>query len=148
MRYLRRVRPAPGRHRPGDPRPPDRVLVGGKRLFCCTAPLDELGRDIIDVPAGPGRAARKAVLVLKASPVRLKRPMRNRTAETAKLPPTLDLFFVEAREINPSPGVTPLHWRLLTTHAVTTFAQAKRITGYYAQRWTIEQLFRVMKTKG
>ncbi len=39
-------------------------------------------------------------------------------------------------------------WRLLTSHAVTSFAQARRITGFYRQRWTIEQLFRTMKTKG
>jgi hypothetical protein len=126
----------------------DRVLAGGKGLFTCTDPLAELGRVIIDVPAGPGRPARKAVLVLKACVVTLKRPMRNRAAEAAKLPPRLDLWFVEAREINPPHGLSPLHWRLLTTHAVSSLADARRVIGYYAQRWTIEQLFRVMKTKG
>jgi hypothetical protein len=88
------------------------------------------------------------VLALKACVVTLKRPMRNRAAEAAKLLPRLDLWFVEAREINPPPGVPPLHWRLLTTHAVTSLADAKRVSGHHAQRWTIEQLFRVMKTKG
>src|SRR3546814_17519832 len=39
-------------------------------------------------------------------------------------------------------------WRLLTTHAVTDVADARRITGFYRQRWTIEQLFRTLKTKG
>ena len=126
----------------------DRRLVGGRWLFRCTDPLGELGRSIIDVPAGPGRPARKAVLVLKACAVTLKRPVRNRAAEAAKLPPQLDLWFVEAREINPPHGMPPLHWRLLTTHAVASLADAKRVTGYYAERWTIEQLFRVMKTKG
>jgi len=37
---------------------------------------------------------------------------------------------------------------LLTSHTATSFAEARRITGYYRQRWTIEQLFRTMKTKG
>lgn len=41
-----------------------------------------------------------------------------------------------------------MHWRLLTTHTVVTLADACRITGFYRQRWTIEQVFRVMKTKG
>jgi hypothetical protein len=36
----------------------------------------------------------------------------------------------------------------LTTHAVTTLADGKRMTQFYRERWTIEQLFRVMKTKG
>ena len=31
---------------------------------------------------------------------------------------------------------------------VTRLAEARRITGFYRQRWTIEQLFRTMKTKG
>ncbi|MGH7185970.1 MAG: transposase, partial [Pseudomonadota bacterium] len=35
----------------------------------------------------------------------------------------------------------------MTTHAVTTLADAKEISRFYRERWTIEQLFRVMKTK-
>jgi hypothetical protein len=126
----------------------DRVLADKRKLFTCTDTLAELGREIIALPAGPGRPARKAVVALKACQVTLKRPMRNRAAESAKLPAQVVLSFVEVREINPPHGVTPLLWRLLTTHAVTTLADAKRIAGYYRERWTIEQLFRVMKTKG
>jgi len=74
--------------------------------------------------------------------------MRNKVAEAAKLPPEVVLWFVEAREVDPPADVTPAHWRLLTTHGVTTLAEATRITYVYRQRWTIEQLFRVMKTKG
>ena len=54
----------------------------------------------------------------------------------------------EAREIGAPADTTPLHWRLLTTHAVTTLAEARRIVGFYRRRWSIEQLFRTMKTKG
>jgi Transposase DDE domain len=60
----------------------------------------------------------------------------------------ITLSFVEAREIGPPPGATPAHWRLLTAHSVATLADATRITRFYHQRWTIEQLFRRMKTKG
>ena len=52
------------------------------------------------------------------------------------------------REVDPPDGITPVHWRLLTTHKVATLADALQITYFYRQRWTIEQLFRVMKTKG
>ncbi len=41
-----------------------------------------------------------------------------------------------------------MHWRLLTTHKVAVLADALQITHFYRQRWTIEQVFRVMKTKG
>ena len=108
----------------------------------------ELGRETIDLPANPGRPARQAVLALRPRKVTLVRPKRNHPAEAAKLPKNVTLTLVEAREVDPPDAVTPVHWRLLTTHTVVTLADACRITGFYRQRWTIEQVFRVMKTKG
>jgi hypothetical protein len=61
---------------------------------------------------------------------------------------TVSLSFVEVCEVDPPAGVPPIHWRLLTTHEVSTLADALRMTRYYRERWTIEQLFRVMQTKG
>jgi Transposase DDE domain len=126
----------------------DRILADGTRLYAQAESLPELGRDTIDLPAGPGRKARAAVLAVRACPVRIKRPKRNTAAEAAELPPEVTLWFVEAREIDPPADTTPAHWRLLTTHAVTSLADAVQITRFYRQRWTIEQVFRVMKTKG
>jgi hypothetical protein len=126
----------------------DRVLADGTRLHGCSESLAELGRETVALPAAPGRPARQAMVALRACPVTIKRPKRNRAAEAAKLPPEVTLSFVEAREIDPPPGATPAHWRLLTTHAVATLADARQITRFYRERWTIEQLFRVMKTKG
>jgi len=126
----------------------DRVLDDGARLFDCTAALAELGRETVVIPAAPGRPAREAVLALRARSVRPRRPHRNRAREAAALPAAITLSLVEAREINAPAGVTPAHWRLLTTHGVTSLVEAQRITHFYRQRWTIEQLFRVMKTKG
>jgi hypothetical protein len=31
-----------------------------------------------------------------------------------------------------------VHWRLLTTHEVTTLAQARQIVIWYRMRWTID----------
>ncbi len=126
----------------------DRVLAGGLRLSAAAAGQPELGRETISLPAGPGRPARTAVLALRSGQVTLARPARNRRAEAARLPPTVTLTLVEAQEVDPPPGATPAHWRLLTSHAATTLAQARQITGFYRQRWIIEQLFRVMNTKG
>lgn len=126
----------------------DRILADGVKLFQCTDDLPELGRETIQLPAAPGRPARQATLALKACPAALKRPGRNTAAETAKLPPEIVLYFVEAREIDPPEGASAAHWRLLSTHAVTTLAEARQVTAIYRERWTIEQLFRIMKTKG
>jgi hypothetical protein len=126
----------------------DRALDGGDTLYDCLAEIAELGRETIDLPAHPGRRARQATLALRAREITLKRPKRNHPAEASKLPKTVTLTLVEAREVDPPQAATPVHWRLLTTHQVTTLAQALLITGFYRQRWTIEQVFRLMKTKG
>lgn len=126
----------------------DRVLEDGGALYGCMDGVPELGRETIDLAANPGRPARQAVLALRARKVTLVRPKRNHPAEAAKLPENVTLTLVEAREADPPDAVTPVHWRLLTTHTVTTLADACRITAFYRQRWTIEQMFRVMKTKG
>ena len=126
----------------------DRILADGGTLYGCMDGIVELGRETIDLPANPGRPARQVVLALRAREVTLVRPKRNHPAEAAKLPKNVLLTLVEAREVDPPEAVTPAHWRLLTTHAVATLSDACRITGFYRQRWTIEQLFRVMKTKG
>lgn len=126
----------------------DRILEDGGALNGCMVEVAELGRETIDLPANPGRPARQAVLALRARKVTLVRPKRNHPAEAAKLPENVTLTLVEAREVDPPDAVTPIHWRLLTTHTVVTLADACRITGYYRQRWTIEQVFRLMKTQG
>lgn len=126
----------------------DRKLVDGSSLLSRPAGWADLGIETIDLPAAPGRRARTVVLALRAGQVTLKRPKRSSAAETAKLPPSVTLTLVEAREVDPPAGSEPIVWHLLTSHSVTTLADARRITGYYRQRWTIEQLFRTMKTKG
>jgi len=126
----------------------DRSLKNGGTLFNCLDDVPELGREVIDVPAKPGQPARKAVLALRTRQVSLLRPRRKCPGEEAKLPEEVTLTLVEAREVDPPATVSPVHWRLLTTHQATTLTDAQQITRLYRQRWTIEQLFRLMKTKG
>ena len=63
------------------------------------------------------------------------------------IPKTLDLYAVEAREIN-TDVKDPILWRLLTTHEITTFDKALWIIQCYKKRWFIEQLFRLLKKQG
>lgn len=121
----------------------DRVLADGSLLSRCLDGLAELGRETIELPAGPGRAARTATLALRARPVRIKAPKRPCSG-----PAEVSLWFVEAREVDPPDQGAAAHWLLLTTHAVPSLSAARLITRFYRERWTIEQLFRVMKTKG
>ncbi|PDT41628.1 transposase, partial [Sinorhizobium fredii] len=41
-----------------------------------------------------------------------------------------------------------VHWRLLTTHAVSEPAAAFLVVDLYRRRWAIEQLFRTLKSQG
>jgi hypothetical protein len=58
------------------------------------------------------------------------------------------LTLVEVAEHDPPAGVEPLHWRLLTTHAIPSVEAAWQIIAWYNRRWVIEQLFRILKTQG
>ena len=100
----------------------------------------------IDLPARPGQKKRKARIAVRFGAVTLRRP-KNRPAApgvAAQQP----VFLVEAREIDPPPKLTPAHWRLLTSHRVESFEQARWITPLCRRRWVIEQLFRTVKTRG
>lgn len=126
----------------------NRALADGGWLDESCDDKPELGRATVELPPVPGRAARVARIALRARRVDIKRPKRNRAHWAAALPPSVELTLVEAREINPPAGETPLHWRLLTTRMVENLADAHIIVGFYRRRWTIEQVFRVMKTRG
>jgi hypothetical protein len=122
----------------------DRALVGGGRLFDVTGTWPVRHRFKLEVRAQPGRPARTAYVEVRFGEVTIKRP-GNCSDPTAACQLTLRL--VEVKELD-SAVAEPIHWRLLTTHAVTTVAQALQIVTWYRQRWHIEQLFRTSKSQG
>jgi len=124
----------------------DRSLVDGDLLFSKAETWDEIGRMTVELPAVPGRKARKAELSIKFGKVEIKRPKHRATSDG--LPAAISVTLVIGREIDPPKGEEPALWFLLTTHQVNDIADARRIIGFYRLRWTIEQLFRTMKTKG
>jgi hypothetical protein len=125
----------------------DRSLYDGTSLFSKAARWKEAGTMMQDLPAAPGRRARRAELSLSFGEVEILRP-KHRSAGRDELPEKIAVRLVIAREINAPKGEEPAIWFLLTTHQVNDMADARRIVGFYRLRWTIEQLFRTMKTKG
>ena len=121
------------------------VPEGAGKLFSSLAGGPEK-EHMIDLPARPGQRKREARIGVRFGAVTLRRP-KNRPVAPG-LPAHQPVFLVEAREIDPPPGVTPAHWRLLTSHRVESFEQARWITQLYRLRWVIEQLFRTIKSKG
>ena len=114
-------------------------------LFPFIDSLPEQGRLRVTLPAVPARKARAAELAVRFSPIVLQKPLHGAAAE---LPRTVALFVVDVRETALPDDAEPVHWRLLTTHAITTVGQAHWIVDLYRMRWTIEEFFRTLKTAG
>ena len=112
-------------------------------LFCYADGLPEHGRFKAEIPAAPGRKARVAELAVRFSRVVLCKPQHLRD-----LPATLALTMVDVRETSKPEDGEPIHWRLLTTHEVTSLDRACRIVELYRLRWIIEEFFHTLKTAG
>ncbi len=124
-----------------EPASPDAGL-----LFDLIDDQAEQGRFEVQVPAAPGRSARRAVLGVRFVPATVRRPRHGADPE---LPETVAVNLVDVRELAPpADGSKPIHWRLMTTRAVTSVAQARHVVDLYRLRWTIEEFFSALKTAG
>ncbi|WP_249125728.1 IS4 family transposase, partial [Bradyrhizobium manausense] len=123
----------------------DRALADGHALFARAAALPVMGRAELELAAKPGRKRRIAQLEMRFMPARLARP---KNGLRANLPESVAVNVIDVREISAPAGEAPIHWRLLTTHAVASETEAWETVDLYRQRWAIEQLFRTLKTAG
>lgn len=91
------------------------------------------------------RTAREAFLSVYCASLQIQRP-ENLSAED--YPPSIQLYALEAKEVNPPLGQALIHWRLMTTHPVVRIEQALQVLQWYCWRWWIEQLFATLKRTG
>jgi hypothetical protein len=123
----------------------DRKLADRSSLYEASDAMAAVDQRMIQLPARAARPARLAHLELRVGAIELARPQNKFLHH---LPKSLPLAVVDVREINAETGIEPLHWRLLTSHEVTSIEDAWRIVQWYKQRWIIEQFFRILKTQG
>lgn len=123
----------------------DRVLADGTSMYETAASLPMADVSTVRLMARANRPARQAKLALRFGRVMLQRPQGPGLRD---LPRTVELSLIEVSELDPPADGEPLHWYLLTTHAVSDIAGAWQIVNWYKKRWTIEQLFRILKTQG
>ena len=116
-----------------------------KLLFSHVDNLPEQGRFEVKIPAAPGRKARTTELAVRFSRVVLCKPLHGAAPD---LPATIALTMVDVRETSMPEDGKPIHWRLLTTHAVTNLGEARKIVDLYRMRWAIEEFFHTLKTAG
>jgi hypothetical protein len=87
------------------------------------------------------RSAREATVEVRATTLTL-RPSRRHDRE---LPPvTVNVVLVS--EINPPANEPPIEWILVTTLPIRTVDEVRTVVEYYCVRWTIEILFRTLKS--
>jgi hypothetical protein len=126
----------------------DRCLFGREQsLYTHLSAQPCGGTYTLNVTADPrcGRTAREALLTVRHTPVQIQRPANLHRED---YPPSITLYAVEALEVNPPPGQSPVHWRLMTTHSIMLFEQALQVIKWYCWRWRIEQLFATLKMAG
>lgn len=127
----------------------DRALVteDGRTLFDWIGAQTVQGSYWIDVPATHKRSAHKALMHVRFGAVSIKKPLHCSDKNASE---HVSLNVIEVVEdVSTVVGKEePIHWRLLTTHAVTNLEDARQCITWYCMRWTIEQTFRTIKSKG
>lgn len=98
----------------------------------------------VDVPRSAGKPARAANLELRYAKVELKAPAHK--TKYLGLDEPLELWLVIAKEMDPPAGVEAICWRVWTTVEIDSATQAEEIIGWYAKRWMIEELHRILKS--
>lgn len=136
----------------------DRKLTSGENLFTWLEAQPVAACYAMEVAAKPAgkryvstgggtakRTAHRARMELRYGLVSIVRPSHLKTGKKC-----VPLYVVEVREAADSvvDQEAPVHWRLLTTHAITCVEDALQIVDWYCARWQIEQLFRILKKQG
>jgi Transposase Tn5 dimerisation domain/Transposase DNA-binding len=119
----------------------DRALAEGGLLSQKIRQTEVLGTLEFDLPAAPGRAARRVTQTLRAARLKLRPPYR-----PDKKLPVVEVTAVLAWEEEPPEDVEPIEWLLLTNLAVETTEQAREKVQWYVCRWQIEVYFRILKS--
>lgn len=127
----------------------DRSLgtVSGATLFDWMDRQAVQGSYRIALPVTPKRSAHEALLHVRFASVALKKPKKC-SDQHASPHLTLNVIDVVEDASTLVGDEEPIHWRLLTTHAVDSMEDALQCIRWYCQRWHIEQTFRTVKRQG
>lgn len=138
----------------------DRRLANGEKLYGWLEQQAVKGCYVLDakarppkksyVPGSPGkgkRSAHQAHMEVRYDEVEIARPLKCRDKSSRE---SLKLWVVEVIEQAESVigNEDAIHWRLFTTHQITSVEDALQLVDWYCERWQIEQLFRIHKKQG
>ena len=123
----------------------DRKVGGGGTLFKRLEQQEAVLTYEVYVPGRGKRAARWASVELRYCAVQIERP--HTAVNKEQLPPWVQMWAVEVREVGYT-GPDALLWRLLTTVDLGDGFDARMMAEWYSWRWTIEEIFRIVKKEG
>ena len=123
----------------------DRNLSDKGKLYSRLDGIVVQGNSTIHISATKKRKARSARMDISFSKVTICAP-HNYKGEKKTV--ELSAILVREKAETVPDGEPPILWRLLTTHKIESIEQANQCIEWYKKRWLIEELFRVIKTKG
>lgn len=103
-----------------------------------------LGEFTLNLQTDHRKHRKKRKVTLKIRYAKVDITTGNGRVNGAAYPDKVDLNIVEAYEDREG----GLSWKLLTTHPISNFGDAFQIVDWYSQRWTIEQVHRLLKNQG
>ena len=122
-----------------------RIAENDKKLYSYLESQPLAGTYAIELTANSQRSRRTAKMELRFCRATITAQNRQKDAQRLK-----SLYAIEAKEVTGSltTDQSPVLWRLLTTHHIASYQDAIQCVEWYKNRWLIEELFRVIKTKG
>jgi len=122
-----------------------RNLSNGKSLYKEVNAQPIAGTYTIDLPTDSrkNQYKRRTEIALRFKECEIKCPAN---LKNKGYPPTITLTCISVKETGKVSK--PINWKLLTTHKVENYEDALLMVEWYAARWYIEQLFRILKKQG
>jgi hypothetical protein len=121
----------------------NRTLKDKTKLFSCLDNSMAAGTYTLAVAGRKNREKRTAQIE-----IRYKEVVLQKTCKTSKgLADSIKLSLIEAKEVGYN-GADKICWRLLTTISVTDVQMAKGCIEWYSWRWTVEEVFKILKKEG